>query len=216
MLNCHIVKDLLPNYIDGLVSKQTEQDIQQHLQSCCDCQSLYDQMKVPIEATSLQSNDKEINFLKKIKMKTLRVKIAAGVLAVALIVCGVLAWIFAIGTPVSSEDILITTEIQHPGYDIYLGKEWVIHFNLTNGKAIIPRREMVTSTNAYGNRITTGCIIKLYEVQATNWMYEADNYTWGYSVQGDEAPTTDFTVTVRLKDKDIVYSVTEEGLFEPQ
>lgn len=216
MLDCHIVKDLLPNYTDGLLSEKTRQEVQQHLQGCGECRSLSDQMNLPITEAPLQTGEKEINFLKKIKMKTLWMKAVAGVLAFVLVAFGVLAWIFAIGAPVSSQDIVIKTEIQNPDYETYLGREWVIHFTLANRKALVARGEYVFSDNPDGSRSVTGRIIKLYQTPATNWVNEADSFTWGYAVHGKEAPTSDFTVTVRLKDRDIVYSMTEEGLFEPQ
>lgn len=217
MLTCNVVKDLLPNYIDELVSEETAREIAEHLTGCADCRIVYEQMKAPIEAAPLQSNAKEVNFLKKIKRKTLRVKIVAGALAAVLITFGVLVWVFAIGTPVNSDNVIITTEIiKSPGADAYLEQEWAMHFELTNGKAIVPHKELVYSTGADGSEIETGFVISLYEVQATNWLHEADNYAIGYFVPGDEAPTTDHTITVRLKDRDIVYSMNDEGLFEPQ
>ncbi|MFV0352044.1 MAG: hypothetical protein ACK5JF_07005 [Oscillospiraceae bacterium] len=165
----------------------------------------------------LQGDDKkEIDFLKKINTKTKIVKITAGILASVLLIFGFFAWAFAIGSPAYLQDVTITTEIQHPSNGSYLGQEWVVHFKLTNGKALAARTEYIFAKDAQGNEISSGCIIKLYQTQASSWINESDNFTWGYSVQGKAPPAEDYTVTVRLKNKDIVYSMNAEGLFEQQ
>lgn len=201
-MQCHIVKDLLPSYVDGLVSSETEKDVQEHLVDCSDCQLVYEQMKAPISQTPLQTDVKEINFLKKIKAKTIR-SIIIGVAAI-IIVFGVLTWIFAIGSPAKSSDVSVETN--------HLGQDWVIHFELTNGKALSVRSEFTYGENESGDKIVTGLILKPYAIQPSKFLFECDNFTTGY--MGTEHPTSDFTVTVRYKDKDVVYSMTDEGLFE--
>jgi anti-sigma factor RsiW len=37
MLKCYIVKDLLPGYVDGLLSEETTAEVKQHLKECDDC-----------------------------------------------------------------------------------------------------------------------------------------------------------------------------------
>ena len=41
-IECYIVQDLLPLYIDHACSKQTTEDIEGHLQSCESCKKLYE------------------------------------------------------------------------------------------------------------------------------------------------------------------------------
>ena len=36
-LSCHVVKDLLPLYADGLTGSETSEDIKAHLEGCEDC-----------------------------------------------------------------------------------------------------------------------------------------------------------------------------------
>lgn len=43
-LNCHIVRDLLPLYIDHACCDETAKDVEAHLQSCTSCQKLYNEM----------------------------------------------------------------------------------------------------------------------------------------------------------------------------
>lgn len=69
-MNCYVVKDLLPNYIDVLVSDETKKDIQEHLKNCPECQLLCKQMNTPIAPLPVQNNVEEVNFLKKIRART--------------------------------------------------------------------------------------------------------------------------------------------------
>ena len=44
MLPCHIVRDLLPSYLEHLTGPETEADICEHLESCPDCRAARDAM----------------------------------------------------------------------------------------------------------------------------------------------------------------------------
>lgn len=215
-MNCYIVRDLLPSFVDGLVSEETKKDLGEHLEDCGDCRTMYEQMKTPIAPEAVNADGKEINFLKKIKKRTIR-NIAL-IFTALVIVFGVLAWIFAIGTVAKTEDVLAKTEIQTNTVYIddipKLTKEWVIHFELTNGKALKADTEHIFATDENGVEYVTGCIITLYEVQQSRLLFEGNNYTFGYSYSGDEPPLSDQIITIRYKDKKVVYSMREEGLYE--
>ena len=40
MLNCSVVRDLLPNYLDGLTSEETNCEIEEHLAGCDECRAI--------------------------------------------------------------------------------------------------------------------------------------------------------------------------------
>lgn len=46
---CHVVKDLLPLYIEHLTSESSDQLIEQHLAECSDCQNQYEALKQDFE-----------------------------------------------------------------------------------------------------------------------------------------------------------------------
>lgn len=73
-LRCEIVQDLLPSYVDGLTSDETNEAIKDHLANCASCREMYERMKAdetsPEENSEVMEKEKkEINFLKKIKRK---------------------------------------------------------------------------------------------------------------------------------------------------
>lgn len=78
-LKCSIVRDLLPNYIEKLTSYDTNQAIQEHLNTCVDCKDSYDQMVVDI-STPVSAPKIELKFLKKVK----RTRILAAALCIVL------------------------------------------------------------------------------------------------------------------------------------
>lgn len=70
-MKCNIVKDLLPNYIDNLTNEETNVDIKKHLDDCSNCHKAYEEMLAVIpKEVSLE--EKNIDFLKKLKKKILR------------------------------------------------------------------------------------------------------------------------------------------------
>ena len=67
-LRCEIVQDLLPSYVDGLTSDETNEAVKDHLADCVSCRDMYERMKA--DETSAEENSevmekekKEINFL---------------------------------------------------------------------------------------------------------------------------------------------------------
>ena len=80
--NCNIIEDLLPLYVEGLVSEETKQEIEKHLKECENCLKVFKEMKKNnilfstennVEET-LDNNEKEIKCIKNLKRKlTLKV-----------------------------------------------------------------------------------------------------------------------------------------------
>lgn len=66
-LSCNIIRDLLPNYIENLTAKETEQAILEHLEECKECKEIYSQMKEEISVQNVVEVPPLKNFLKKTK-----------------------------------------------------------------------------------------------------------------------------------------------------
>ncbi|MGE7674293.1 zf-HC2 domain-containing protein [Lysinibacillus sp. NPDC094403] len=47
MMNCNIIKDLLPSYIDGICSEDTTRVVEEHLQHCEECRLYLEMMEKP-------------------------------------------------------------------------------------------------------------------------------------------------------------------------
>lgn len=109
-MNCDIIKDLLPSYIDGVCSDESRNVIDMHLQQCRECKKYYDEIKsdVPvlpeISEEILAENLEEKNLFIKGKDciqsmlagKIIRIiNIISIILNVLLILCGILFICFA-------------------------------------------------------------------------------------------------------------------------
>lgn len=87
-MRCHIVKDLLSNYINGLTSEETNKEIRSHLDNCADCCSFYEKMAAV--CTCERSPDhKNIGFFKKVQVKMLQKSMIAAVLICMILLSGV-------------------------------------------------------------------------------------------------------------------------------
>ncbi|MBQ3931157.1 MAG: DUF4825 domain-containing protein [Firmicutes bacterium] len=92
-LSCHIVKDLLPHYIDGLTSEETSQDIMEHLKQCKDCRSQYEAMSgrmLENEKITQERDGKEIDYLKKVRRRSRITALVLVCAALLVIAAGVL------------------------------------------------------------------------------------------------------------------------------
>ena len=87
-LDCEIVRDLLPSYVDGQTSNVTNTAIKEHISACHNCADALRRMKEPEK--DILSQKKEIDYLKKVKRsKRLTAWItAAATLLIGLIVVG--------------------------------------------------------------------------------------------------------------------------------
>ena len=97
-LSCAVVRDLLPSYIDGLTAPETNGAVEAHLGSCPECARLHRQMATP-EEPPRQEADREVDYLKQVRRKS-RLRVALAVLVTAaLLMGGLAAKLFLIGTP---------------------------------------------------------------------------------------------------------------------
>lgn len=86
-LNCDIVRDLLPSYVDKLTSETTNEAVNEHLKECTECSEVLQRMKEP-EKTGSEPKA-EVNYLKKIRRRSLQKGfIVCAVLVIIAILAG--------------------------------------------------------------------------------------------------------------------------------
>lgn len=111
---CDIIKDLLPGYIDGILSRTGKEAVKEHLEKCGECRLGYEAMaeKLPDEAEteSLQKEQAALDGFKKLRRRTRKLKLAAGITASLLAFCmaAVLMKVYVTGSVVSSGPVEIT------------------------------------------------------------------------------------------------------------
>lgn len=133
-LPCSIIREILPNYVDGCAGDEATQMVQEHLETCEECNALYEEMNQPL--TKSDKPDETIDFLKKIKKRN-RARIITAIIAMLFLgVISIFAKVYLVGS-VSSD--IVTSDIRvadqkieytayagKPGYDI---KDYTIKVN---------------------------------------------------------------------------------------
>ncbi|MCK9859042.1 zf-HC2 domain-containing protein [Paenibacillus sp. ATY16] len=196
MIKCHIVQDLLPSYIDGLLSTESEHDIQQHLQECGVCRALHAKLSASIENSDLHVEKTEINFLKKVRKRTTK-KLITG-FTVLVLIFALFTYFFAIGSPVRKADLIYTTSV--------VGDTWRINMELTNGKALLVKTEPIYGEkDSNGIKPVVGVLVKPHELLPSP-ILEGDNNSFMFGSTIDSFNKRDYKVILRLGDGDIVFT----------
>jgi len=71
-MNCSIVKDLIPLYIDGCCSEESEKVVEEHIKNCDDCKKLFEDMKAPSDIITVPQSPKTFTKLNDWKASVLQ------------------------------------------------------------------------------------------------------------------------------------------------
>lgn len=91
---CSFIQDLLPLYVEGLISEESKNVIDNHIKNCVECSEIIENIKSDNRLFSEDDNckehensDREIKCIKKIKRRIVRNIIIAVIISIAL-TCG--------------------------------------------------------------------------------------------------------------------------------
>ncbi len=89
-ITCAVIEDLMPSYVDGLLSEESRALVEEHLADCPSCRALLHSMQTPLSAPNPPKEDWELDAMKKYRRRTrLRAGLAgAGILLAVLLVIG--------------------------------------------------------------------------------------------------------------------------------
>lgn len=92
---CEIVKDLLFGYVDGTISKSSEELVEKHIANCKKCKQMLEDISKEKEQ---KQEEKEVDYLKKVnkkmKKKTIAVIVSLAIIIIAIILLHI--YIFSI------------------------------------------------------------------------------------------------------------------------
>ena len=88
-LTCGVVRDLLPSYVEGLTSQETNTAVERHLADCPDCTRL--RADLAGETPPPPEEVKEVDYLKKVKRRGRRRVVAAVAVTVLVLALGIAA-----------------------------------------------------------------------------------------------------------------------------
>lgn len=136
-LNCILIKELLPLYIDDVVSSETKALIEEHLSHCEDCRKEFEiltqNVMIPDNVSARLNEAKPLQSFKK-RMKSKRVLAAAVLLIMSVIIIIALSnpAIISRGNPIpyisaaislNRETPFVLVDVQSGTYDIYMTKD---------------------------------------------------------------------------------------------
>lgn len=71
-MNCSIVKDLIPLYIDGCCSEESAKVVEEHIRDCDSCKKLFEDMKLPSDVITVSESPKTFSKLNDWKASVLQ------------------------------------------------------------------------------------------------------------------------------------------------
>ena len=160
-MNCKIIQDLLPLYADGIASEETNEAVREHIAECEECGKIYEKMTAYTKIIESTQNDREVDYMKKIKSRGIKITaaIVGGLIAAAAIVLLCLK-LFYWGFAVSSDDIDILCTMNSHGS----GEDGGVYIEFTaemkNGMALRYDRKEYTSDGCIYQFITLRAVLK--------------------------------------------------------
>lgn len=110
-INCNIIKDILPLYVDGVVSDDTKKMVEEHLEYCEECKKEVKLMKQEIFIPAEKEAPLIKGFKKKLRNKKLIIS-GLSIILTGLILFGVFSFTFHHDKVVPYEESLIKIETQ--------------------------------------------------------------------------------------------------------
>ena len=184
-MKCEIIKDLLPSYIDGLTSSESNLEIEEHLKNCHQCKEVFEQMKAEVRVENTEYNKEKIKPFKKLNRKVFQAVLIT--LTVCALAVGSYIYFFGIGWKVNSDDMNIE----------YAYKNGVIlfEFELTNGRVL----------NSWSNVDKSNKIIKFTECFSSDLDDRGNQFSYGIHCTDDNGNIREFAnddcVILHFKDK---------------
>ncbi len=110
-MNCDIVRDLMPGYIDGVISEAGSSAVMEHLDECGECRRFFSEMKEDMADKSTPQERAALDGFKKIRSRTRYLKAAAalGGLLLAALVIGVFLKVYVAGSLLEQGAVMISS-----------------------------------------------------------------------------------------------------------
>ena len=143
-LTCGVVRDLLPSYVEGLTSQETNTAVECHLADCPDCTRL--RADLAGETPPPPEEVKEMDYLKKVKRRGRRRVVAAVAVTVLVLALGIAAKLFLIGSPANWDTwenynfaarTNVPNQLDISFYPDELPDTAYCHWNVTNENGIV-------------------------------------------------------------------------------
>ena len=151
-LTCAVVRDLLPSFVEGLTSEETNRAVESHLSACPDCMARKKAMTAPAEPAEHLEQGREVDYLKAVKRRSGRRVVIAILCTMLLILAGFALKIFVIGSPAQEGELIASGFEEENGvlclsvttpYSATAYRGWTV--DISDGVANIGARSVLVS-----------------------------------------------------------------------
>lgn len=211
-MECGIIRDLFPSYIDGLTSEESNQIIEDHLRECTECREYLEGMKADLASVKYVELDKaqakaEIGVFKKLRRRLLYAVIITAV--VVAVLCDVYISYFSGGISTLPGDVDVTYEnadgvvivgLVPKKNNVYVQGGYGFTENQEEGLTVIPINCHISPMTIPPKQ--RGCYLRFIFRDDGTILYE-DLYTGLNKLQGDETLNIEFgimTATMTVND----------------
>lgn len=199
---CSIVCDVLPLYLENMVSEDTAVFVREHLENCSDCTAEFERLKSgrQIDEAETPQNDHDAEVVTAVKKKITRriFKIVAAVCLVFAVLFSAMLLYTGISYPVTRDNISLSAKAD--------GGYTYIVLETKAGKSL--SFESKTEDVLNDQNEVCGRRITLYNLHYHNsFTKNASSMSWGRPLQ-DEEPYME--VVVELENNDILQISNEE------
>lgn len=132
-VNCEIIKDLLPSYIDNVSSKSTNDLVEEHIKDCKGCQTKLKEMNKEVDIKPLYKQEEQIDYLKGYRKNKIMTIIFTIILTIDIIGVGLLAYQLVVNYVNIFADVNDIEVLQQKQIYNWEGEEY-INFDITPKK----------------------------------------------------------------------------------
>lgn len=200
-LNCEVIRDLLPSYIDGLTSQESNRLVEEHLEGCAECREYLKEMQADLSAeAAVEKNKKAIRpfgkLNRRIKQRIVASAGAAVLICVALFGGG--AWYYGRTWIADSSDVKMSVEAS--------GSIATLRFTPQEDRTLYVEADenTIVITEGYRNPLK-----KVYQKSAYyGYTFIDENTVMGLNGKSTKIDEDD-VLTIRYKDKTETISMQE-------
>ena len=212
-LTCAVVRDLLPSYLEGLTSEETNTAVENHLAFCHGCTACRNAMAVPEAAAEEQA--KEVDYLKTVKKKNRRRVAVAVLCTILLFAAGIALDLFVIGDPITRDGISWSVQEDGGALNVHVFSTWsgvaycrwdeenVDGIVTLSARKVLP--SMLYRTAEYRTRISLDGVKEVWVAGQLIWqdgmaILEGDNlYAVKTPYVGNAAALNDIAIEIGLR-----------------
>ncbi len=193
-MKCAIIRDLLPSYVDGLTSEESNQEIEKHLESCEACREYLASMRKEIVSEQYVRDSNQIKEdIKPFKKYKERTVLGTGIVFIIIFV-GIVLIIGLLRSPKPLQNILPEFSKETEEYEMFASAA------ISRIEDGIPYIDMYDMSNISQNSEAYNEIMQI--IESTEYRNDLENYLpWETETESKESETAAICTYLVFQDK---------------